>query len=1445
MKKRFILNLLVCAAIAGLPIANSVQVSHAADTSTTNTSTNTSTDATSSTDETATDQSSQNTVTNGLQTSYFSDDQFTSLLSIQWGDTDPLKNLGDNTVKSIKIVGTITADEDESLTVQSDYSTKVVIDSQVVYDNDAGKTGTIDLTSGQHQIVWTATADSGFSQDGKLEIVDSNGQPLPVTSLLPQISEKPTPTLQTKSFLVQTDPTTDSTTSTDSQIDVTADPSATNELDSDDDGIPNDWEINGYTYCTVGGTTSLRKWDDSYTADGCKKLVSDPNAWTTNGDPFSDLQEATGIGMPAATLAVKPNDPLVPAYPDVQVELDSYSYEINGNITTTDGKTNTGSHTTNTTTSHSETITNGGSTSISVANKIKGSLNPFQTGAETTWTVSQNYTHSDANQSSSSNSDGYSESNAQNWSQAVASNPSAAANLTLNVHYVNHGTAPVEDYVPTFSLNIGGKAVDTLSPNLTATNIDPVGAAEPRYPPTGSVAITQKVSQSGLASNITLFQDDFNELQEGYPLVLDSVDMKEAKISTPKQDGKKEQVDWGQYLSDINNTNATIHVQNTDNGDYFTRKVYAKPDNGHALAPTVTLGDALKRAFNATQDANGNLTINGQVVNGDGYVISGKDAATSLALYDFVNQGGNLADFPLSPGMDIYLDHIDPSAGPQIIFAQSTKYNDTKEIDAYIRGNGTIIDGVYAVLNGKEVEMNYDSTRDLYILPTDSLNYDPNGTNSVEIKYRDADGNTHQISQTITDLQISPTTTIPLDLTNLSDPKNYLTGVFANNSNDGNMIESEYVRPAKLEATSTDQKGYLNKTIDDEDSKGHTYEFQVYLRADQDTDTALRVRNKDKTDDSGSVLKVLSNPNDPNSELVDGQVTTDWQKFTTGPIDFTHDNTGGYVRTTIYPAGDIEGATGTIYAYGAVLLKDGVPVKEYDPNLEYGPGLNYVSQTSLPKIASGKNPSVAVNNKGQVVVVSESATSNSILSYTGQMQDDGSIKWYNKKDSKGNLIGVNTGFTGITPSVSINDNGAVLMVQEGSAHPNRLYAHIGKFVDDKITWANWYGYLGGGTVSEKLAQKGHHPSVALANDGKFIIAFNGNGSNDNKVYDYTGQVFYTNNSKGIYNKATGDFDVTNSGDELNLGFDPLVNYDYGYEPSVSLADDGTTVVEAHIGEGKFDGNVYYDVGTLSHNNSKDINEITWTKTDPNYDGKIAYGRFIGPDSPKGYTPSIDVNSNGQVLATYRAEDTTGNSKTYYTVGYLNGNGGIDFPKAKKFASSSSADVALTDDLHFITAVGNNVLVGSGSLQMSSATDNFDNWNTSGGVTIDTKNTNVLSIDGNSVVNLIAPGEYSYSWIENKQSISSTAGRTVTFSVYLRSDIEQDVRLRIKDQDSNGNTLESKNEDYTVGPDWKLYTVTLNLENDSDSVDSVFYPAGYGTNVAGSVQAYGAILKYTD
>ncbi|WP_404520089.1 binary toxin-like calcium binding domain-containing protein [Bacillus sp. RC251] len=62
-------------------------------------------------------------------------------------------------------------------------------------------------------------------------------------------------------------------------------------LDEDDDGIPDDWEINGYTV----DRNFVVKWDDSFAEKGYRKYLSDPSRASTTADPYTDLERVLDL----------------------------------------------------------------------------------------------------------------------------------------------------------------------------------------------------------------------------------------------------------------------------------------------------------------------------------------------------------------------------------------------------------------------------------------------------------------------------------------------------------------------------------------------------------------------------------------------------------------------------------------------------------------------------------------------------------------------------------------------------------------------------------------------------------------------------------------------------------------------------------------------------------------------------------------------------------------------------------------------------------------------------------------------------------------------------------------------------------------------------------------------------------------------------------------------
>jgi len=102
--------------------------------------------------------------------------------------------------------------------------------------------------------------------------------------------------------------------------------------DSDGDGVANDLETHGYTYDPEKG--HFKAWEGERDV---KHWFTDPMQWSTDQDAFSDGMEASGAMMDVAVRGPG-DDPLVPAYPNIVVQLMGYSVTLNEEITYTDGE---------------------------------------------------------------------------------------------------------------------------------------------------------------------------------------------------------------------------------------------------------------------------------------------------------------------------------------------------------------------------------------------------------------------------------------------------------------------------------------------------------------------------------------------------------------------------------------------------------------------------------------------------------------------------------------------------------------------------------------------------------------------------------------------------------------------------------------------------------------------------------------------------------------------------------------------------------------------------------------------------------------------------------------------------------------------------------------------------------------------------------------------------
>ncbi|MED2934898.1 hypothetical protein P4308_22960, partial [Bacillus wiedmannii] len=186
-------------------------------------------------------------------------------------------------------------------------------------------------------------------------------------------------------------------------------------LDTDDDGIYDEWETDGYTIQRQMAV----KWDNAMKARGYTKYVSNPYNSHTVGDPYTDWEKAAGRIDKAVKSEAR--NPLVAAYPTVGVHMERLIVSEKQNISTGLGKTVSAS----TSASNTAAITAG----------IDVTAGASLLGPSASVTAHFSYTGSSTSTVENSSSN--------NWSQDLGIDTGQSAYLNANVRYYNTGTAPI------------------------------------------------------------------------------------------------------------------------------------------------------------------------------------------------------------------------------------------------------------------------------------------------------------------------------------------------------------------------------------------------------------------------------------------------------------------------------------------------------------------------------------------------------------------------------------------------------------------------------------------------------------------------------------------------------------------------------------------------------------------------------------------------------------------------------------------------------------------------------------------------------------------------------------------------------------------------------------------------------------------------------------------
>ncbi|MGR5864692.1 binary toxin-like calcium binding domain-containing protein [Bacillus cereus] len=418
-------------------------------------------------------------------------------------------------------------------------------------------------------------------------------------------------------------------------------------IDSDDDNIPDDWEINGYT--VKNGL--IVKWDDALKAQEYTKYKSDPLNKHTTGDPFTDIDKV--LDHVDGGILEEAKNPIVAAFPKIGVNMEKMILTKNQNVSHEQGQTETNeaSNTVgvSTTNSNTESSTIGLSESAS-----------FPWGISVSANYSHDYTTSVSVDQSDSKTSGHS--NGKSWSETLGINTAEAAFLNGNVRYVNVGTAPIYNVKPTLNFVIGraqsGSTIATVvaKANTVANVLNP-GTT---YPGKTQNPIAWNTMDDFNAQPIKLSYNQVSAVEGGIPLQIQTTQVS-GNYKTYNADGDtivNDSQKWENVMNDIDSKTAsiTISTSNTDTKERYISARKAEKYNQQSQ-PEVTLGEAVEAAFPGAKVNGDKLSYPG--LDSEEIVI---DRKTYDDIHNQMSQTGdeNIYHAKLKQGMNILIQPQTP-----------------------------------------------------------------------------------------------------------------------------------------------------------------------------------------------------------------------------------------------------------------------------------------------------------------------------------------------------------------------------------------------------------------------------------------------------------------------------------------------------------------------------------------------------------------------------------------------------------------------------------------------------------------------------------------------------------------------------------------------------------------------------------------------------------------
>lgn len=372
------------------------------------------------------------------------------------------------------------------------------------------------------------------------------------------------------------------------------------EKDTDGDGIPDSWETNGYTaFLDKNNVVCIKNWEESFIDKGYKKYISSPMKSSTASDPYTDYQKVTGI-MLDSNIKKEAQNPMIAAYPDIQLIMEKYKLIPNVNFSEQYGGAAT------------KQITRGTSNTMSTTNSWGTQVTAHASIFDFGCSVSASY---DSSQSTVVTKDeSISDSTTEDWNTTLGLNNMEAAQILPNVRYKNVGTAPAYEVYPQFTLSLekekfalmtsqigeAQKASKIMPDNLfPSQNEPPLAFDRPSMFNNPILIDTQTISKLQNNETLNLTTNSFNS----------NVLLFSAADGTPYLSNQS----WETIIPQIKKNTAEIIIQFQD-GPIIKRNI-AAPGNSlqERSVPSLKLKEAIKEAFDGI-DSSGNLSVQNKLI---------------------------------------------------------------------------------------------------------------------------------------------------------------------------------------------------------------------------------------------------------------------------------------------------------------------------------------------------------------------------------------------------------------------------------------------------------------------------------------------------------------------------------------------------------------------------------------------------------------------------------------------------------------------------------------------------------------------------------------------------------------------------------------------------------------------------------------------------------------